>query len=498
MNRISLPINEIIVNNRQRQDYGDIEELATSLTRFGLIQPIVVNQDKTLIAGGRRLEAARRCAWKDIDVVYRHTMSQDELHELELEENVRRKEMDWKEKTLNILTIHRLKKKRSALEGSRWGYRETAEMLSVKGHSNILYAVTVGELLEAKDAEITACTSMSDAWRVVMRREEDAMNAEIAKKTADFSVGVPVSITNDFADGFTIAPVPLESTVAPNELDEARYQYLSNPLNDPEEFDSYYASRLELRSKKEQHASTIYLSKMLYNCDSVDFMLHADCKERFDHIITDIPYGIDMEMLNQQSAMVDIGTVREEHDVEGNEDLMRRFFPAAFHCLKQSSYLITWCDQWQWKFMADLALAAGFRVQRWPITWVKTHRCKNECANINFTKSTEIALVCRKGVATLSETDIPCHIVASHDDYKERLGHPFVKPFAIWKYLIEAVSLQGQTIFEPFAGRGSGLLSILRCQRQVIGCELNEDHFNALVSNVRTYYQELSSDLTFA
>ena len=93
MNRQTLPINEILSADRQRLDLGDIADLALSIQRYGLIQPIVINQEKRLIAGGRRLAAHQHLGRTHIEVVYRETLSVDELHELELEENVRRKEM---------------------------------------------------------------------------------------------------------------------------------------------------------------------------------------------------------------------------------------------------------------------------------------------------------------------------------------------------------------------------------------------------------------------
>ncbi len=78
----TLPINEIIVEERFRKDLGDITSLADSMRRLGLIQPVVVNKEKRLVAGGRRLAAARELQWTHIPVVYRETLTEAELHEL--------------------------------------------------------------------------------------------------------------------------------------------------------------------------------------------------------------------------------------------------------------------------------------------------------------------------------------------------------------------------------------------------------------------------------
>jgi DNA modification methylase len=90
-----------------------------------------------------------------------------------------------------------------------------------------------------------------------------------------------------------------------------------------------------------------------------------------------------------------------------------------------------------------------------------------------------------------------CHILAPHDEYKTTLGHLFVKPFDVWKYLIEHVSYEGQTILEPFAGRGSGVISLARMKRKFLACELNDAHYNALVENIKQYYLAINPNYQF-
>lgn len=522
MNRTSLPTNEIISENRQRTDLGDIDELAISIQRFGLIQPIVINQDKRLIAGGRRLAAHIKLGLPNIDVVFRETLSTDELHEMELEENVRRKEMTWQERVVNIKTIHDLKTKRAALSGDSWTQRATSEMLGIKGVSNVNYALRVAELIVKKDQEINNCENLSEAWRKLMKREEDSFLDELANRTK-LSIGIPDSFSSfgssvikqeeeeeelEVIEG----PSPTEHIIELRERsrgvgylslskDEAKELYSSNTLNPPEKFDEYYKEKIEYCSRKEQDKITIPLSKFLFCCDSIDLMNHPDCREKFDAIITDIPYGIDMAMLNQGNdghAFQNIETVLAEHTVEGNEDLFRRFFPAAWNCLKDNTYLITWCDMYQWRAMLDLATEAGFKCQRWPFVWLKSYPCMNQSANTNFTKTFEVALVCRKGTPTLCKTNVPSHITAGMDSMKDDMNHPFVKPFAVWEPLINAITLEGQHILEPFVGHGSGLLSMLKMKRHVTACEINVEHFNSLIENTKQFYLQQNPNILFA
>jgi ParB-like chromosome segregation protein Spo0J len=62
------PIAAIRVGRRHRKDLGDLESLAESLERVGLLHPVVIDATNRLIAGQRRLEAAKLLGWQTVPV----------------------------------------------------------------------------------------------------------------------------------------------------------------------------------------------------------------------------------------------------------------------------------------------------------------------------------------------------------------------------------------------------------------------------------------------
>jgi ParB family chromosome partitioning protein len=94
---MQVPINEIIVKKRIRKDMGDIEDLAESLRRHGQISPIVISKKNVLIAGGRRLEAAKLLGWRTINAVILENSTEISRLELEIEENTRRRDFSMDE-----------------------------------------------------------------------------------------------------------------------------------------------------------------------------------------------------------------------------------------------------------------------------------------------------------------------------------------------------------------------------------------------------------------
>lgn len=85
-------ISEIKVKKRVRKDLGDLDALKDSLRRYGLLNPITIDNKNRLIAGERRLEAAKLLGWTNINAVVVNNISAITKLELELEENNQRKE----------------------------------------------------------------------------------------------------------------------------------------------------------------------------------------------------------------------------------------------------------------------------------------------------------------------------------------------------------------------------------------------------------------------
>ena len=104
-----VPIEDIKVKKRLRKDMGDIAALADSMKRFGQISPILITKKNVLIAGGRRLEAARSLGWRTINAI--EVEINDELTKLEyeMEENLQRRDFTKEETEDGVRKIHKLR-----------------------------------------------------------------------------------------------------------------------------------------------------------------------------------------------------------------------------------------------------------------------------------------------------------------------------------------------------------------------------------------------------
>ncbi|MBN2442004.1 MAG: ParB N-terminal domain-containing protein [Spirochaetales bacterium] len=105
---MQLSINKIKIKKRVRKDLGDLTPLVNSLRKFGQLSPILIDPDYELIAGHRRLESAKRLGWNSIEVIVVQDESDLLKLELELEENIQRRNLSPDEISDGINTIHRL------------------------------------------------------------------------------------------------------------------------------------------------------------------------------------------------------------------------------------------------------------------------------------------------------------------------------------------------------------------------------------------------------
>lgn len=89
-----MKISRIVIGERHRKDYGDIDGLAESIKQVGLLHPVVVRSDGRLIAGERRLRAFSALGHDDVPVTI---VDLEQLSLGEHAENTQRKDFTLSE-----------------------------------------------------------------------------------------------------------------------------------------------------------------------------------------------------------------------------------------------------------------------------------------------------------------------------------------------------------------------------------------------------------------
>ena len=480
--RIYVPCTTIIEGDRVRADYGDLKELAQSISDHGLIHPVVIDLNRRLVAGGRRFRAIRDVLkLAEVPCTFIEVADDATLRRIEAEENVRRKEMSWQERVRSIKLVHQHQALQSALKATTWTLHMTGELLNMS-RANVSYVLLIGSALEKGDKEVEGADNFTEALKILVKRKEDEANAELARST----LPTGSARTQDITEMLSRAAVGGE--------------FFSTTLGGVPSSPVSLASRPdtpELPTDVIVPEIVVPLSLMIHKGDAIQWMRDQP-PESFDHIITDPPYAIDMDMIQQDGGGMNIDSTRLEHDVKENKDLLRNYLREAKRSVKDKGFVITWCDISQWEYLLTLANEFSLTAQRWPLVWHKTHQCQNMAATYNFTKNFEIALVLRKGNATLLTPQSSSIWQGSFGlNEKESYGHPFAKPAKLWQWLYGATAQRGQSVLDCFAGSGSSTVAAIGVGLRPISVELNDIHYNRAVVNVTAAYRALHPNIRF-
>jgi len=426
-----IPVTAIIVEDRFRQDYGDLEELAQSIKERGLIQPLAVMQEGDhfrLLAGGRRYEACRLISMEAIPVrIYPEGLTELERKSIELTENLQRKDMTWAEEVSLKKAIHDIQvalhgeKVSSRPDAEGWSKRDTASLIG-ETHTNTADDIRLAEAMLILP-DLANCETKAEANRMLKVLKKDLEAAVIAQEIQNKQSSTPIDIQRKKI------------------------------------IDSYIIG---------------------------DFFDHASRTPEgvYDLIECDPPYAID-----ETELFEDLGTGTSRGFVEFSgtsyEEFITRLVKECRRLLTDQGWLIMWHAMHPWNpVIKQLLLDNGFKTGR-PAIWYKPFtRPHNPVHSLG--SGYEPFFYARKGntaIANSMRTDVY--------QYNRLTGdakvHPTEKPIELIQDIMSTFlqSNRRNTILIPFLGSGNSLLAAANLGHQAVGYELNADFKNHFIVKVQ-------------
>lgn len=418
---------DITFGERFRDDLGDIEELMESIKEKGVIQPICISTDGVLLAGGRRFTACQNLGLAEIPAIIRESAGEIDNREIELMENIHRKDMTWQEKaklTAEIDSLYKAKNK-------DWSGRKTAGLL---GKS----AMTVSNNLRLAGAldvlpELGQCKTADDAMKVLKKAEENAIVAELAKRQ------------QARVEAIVAADVPQA------EGDSAAM-----------------ANALLLAQASADYEITDVFEKMAGLPDN----------GRIDFIECDPPYGINLHKGSDDGNYSDSITKRLKYatykDIPPGEypDFLARLLPELYRIAAPNSSCIFWLSMNYYPTVLALAEAAGWKVDKTPAVWLKENGSKS--MNLDtLTRGYEPFLYLRKGQPTIYIRGRRNTFFASNDS---NAYHPAQRPILLMQQVLETFCPPTGTTFVPFLGSGATLRAAYLQGKRAFGTDLNDEY----------------------
>lgn len=427
-----LNIAQVNVGDRVRKDFGDIDELCNSIKAVGLIQPIVLTHDLCLIAGERRLRALKRIGVTTLvhasHFIWNEEQDELRLKAMEIEENVKRKELSWQEA---VIAKKRLLEIMQQIHGTVTSGRPSrSETLGVSssGFGINKLAALLGEsnAQTSKDIELA---NLIEAVPMLARAE----TKEAARRSASLAVAVAGALQ----------------------------QQAKNP-------------------PKTEQKWTLYEGDFDVNASNLD---DNSC----DFVIVDPPFGEDVGGLGPNSKQLLAETFLDDRNYveQLNESLCRQ----SFRVLRQDSFAAFFFGFKFYSKIVESLGRQGFVVDSTPLVWVK-NTVINTSPYTRYGRSYEPILIARKGEPKLmrpSQRDVIAIDNVITRGTNEHKVYQAQKPVALIEKLILDMSPPGSTVVDFCAGSGTTGEAALRTGRRVvlfekdpIACQITRARLGAL------------------
>jgi len=435
----NIPLSQIHIGDRFRKDYGNLGQFKHSIKTNGLITPIAVgltgvlkmegldtSKPYTLLAGGRRTQAALDLGWTTIPAkVYDYPITELDLRSIELAENLERKDMTPVEEIQLKKAIHELqetihgKKYGKVPGGSGWSQADTAALLK-ETPANLSRDLQLAKAMDQyPELGLDKCKTKSDAMKLLK------------------------SVSNKMAI-------------------------------------SAASENFQKRASKSDRIQRMIDSYIVGDC----LATMATIPDNSVHLVEiDPPYAMDLH--NKKSDSVMMGY----NEIEAAKYLpfMANVFQQSYRILREGGWLLCWfaMDPW-FQQLADLLYKSNFKFNMLPALWCKPNGQTMQ-PETTLANTYEPFFYCRKGNAKLSKMGRP-NVFNFNPLTPSKKYHPTQRPIELMEEVLATFTRPDQTVYVPFLGSGTTLIAAERVQCKGFGNDLTQEYKDGYVVNLKETY----------
>lgn len=470
--------------HRQRKNLGDIAEFAESIRSVGgIFNPIIAKakegKDKTLyivVAGERRFRAYQHLQetypnedkWKNIPTNVYHEGDKLLLSIIEYAENVDRKDLEWTERCLADLKIHRLLEEshKNSNNGGNWSIQATADHLGRKP-TDTYHRIIVAQAMEEdpEDKQLSGCSTYRQAYNIIERRKSRRVDDAVAKIAHQMRTATEEAAVPGPTSGLIIKP-PEDRVILEDEVAE------EIPLNAKTEdvLTGSYTSKPRIIVKAPE-------DKIETTTDSVlNMSWHEFARQYtgvpFNFMHCDFPYGIDHDKSDQGGSAKEVSYADNE---KVYWDCIDSLLENVDRILTPSCQILFWFSMKYYSETLDRFASSDFEIYGNPVIWHKTDGVGIASRPDVFPRhSYETALwMVKGGRKTLKVVN---DIYGAPVNRSQRL-HQSEKPVPMLKHFFQMAVDTNTRMIDPTCGAGSSLRAAVDMGAEsVLGIELNPEH----------------------
>ena len=151
--------------NRIRKSIGDLSKLMSSMSEIGLLNPLTIDEDYYVIEGTRRYYSAKNLSWSKIKCDKRIGLSEYQKITIEIDENLRRKNLNPAEEA-KALALKKRAYKKIHPEYKRGGDRKSNAYVETKknqsANASLRFSNAQAQLYDASERTIKTKTKIGE------------------------------------------------------------------------------------------------------------------------------------------------------------------------------------------------------------------------------------------------------------------------------------------------------------------------------------------------
>lgn len=444
---LDLDIDKIIIDDRARKlgDDLDVSDLEYSIEEHGLINPITVDENYRLLAGGRRLKAHMNLGKDKILARVMPGLRPEDHYIIELVENTLRRDFTWVEELSLKGKIH---KYFCDSEGEDWSLTATADRMGVSKATlstdlQILSAVETFPQLTTYQTKGKA----REAFKKLVR------HASATKAMRSLSEEDQKELESMLASHHDASEVPDTTGVHP---------------------------------PKKATPSTDLPSFAYKDCDVVELLTELP-DNSIGLVELDPPYAINFDKV--YGATQNIKTTLQDWEADEFVKKMSEIAAILPQKLIKDSFVLVWTAIEWVDFLQKTFAENGFSIQK-PGIWVKPGGSSNTPAT-NLISNYETYLLFRFGDARFRTGSLPGAFVSSGVLGKDKM-HPTEKPVnGVYDHLFKAIARPKTLFVSGFAGSGNAMIAAALAGMKPFGTDINKNrYYSSFHANLRAAFNQ--------
>ena len=414
--------------DRYRKDMVNLDKLAESIKTMGQLQPILITDNYELVAGGRRLAACILLGIR-VKAIFKRDVSDIQLREMELEENLQRENLTPAEEVLAVSEIHALRQARfgtavSGKKDSGWRLEDTGALMG-KTKSSIVEDLALAAAIK-EFPSLSNCKSKSDI-RKAAKSIEASMDRLQRMSTFEATVkesGVPATVV--------------------------------------------VADAVEHMKAMPDKSVNLLLTDPPYGIDIDEIAIQMGGVTGGEHTTSGYKFSD-----NREAALGLFGNLAVE----------------SYRFCSDTAHAYVFCAPENFTLIRELFLAVGWLVRIKPIIWIKRESGQNNAPHVWPSSAYEFILFARKQDSCLVFQGKPDWIQC--DPIMPSLKvHPTEKPVNLLEELILRCSKTGDTLYDPFMGSGSAMVAGLGMSMIVVGCDILEESYATTCAKIAAWLEK--------